>query len=273
MPLVDSRDPASGDSTDCNRSVNDGKHRSHRFIAANQLMPSLLDLPGHEKQTELTERWLKGEFPIPEIEHKWRRGPIVTLEMIAPEKVRPGEKVNLKLVITSNKVGHDYPTGPLDIIQSWVELVVRDEQGRVIYETGTVDDRGFIKPGTFMFKAEPVDQYGNLIDRHNLWEMVGVRHRRALFPGFSDTTEFGFHCPSLVETQKAPLPHEMSVPLAAPSGARTLQIQARLRYRKIDQFLLNFMFGAEKKLTSPITDLATDKRMIEISGQKRRLGG
>ena len=46
-----------------------------------------------------------------------------------------------------------------------------------------------------MFKAEPVDQYGNLIDRHNLWEMVGVRYRRSLFPGFSDTAEYTFACP------------------------------------------------------------------------------
>jgi hypothetical protein len=273
MPLVDSRDPASGDSTDYNRSANDRKHRSHRFIAANQLMPALLDLPGHEKQTQLTEQWLKGESRIPEIEHKWRHGPIVALEMIAPERVQPGEKVNLKLVITSNKVGHDFPTGPLDIIQSWVELVVKDQAGKVIYETGTVDDRGFIKPGTFMFKAEPVDQYGNLIDRHNLWEMVGVRHRRALFPGFSDMTDFSFFCPSLVEAVKAPLPHEMSVPIAAPPGARTLHVQARLRYRKVDQFLLNFMFGEGKKLTSPITELARDERVIEIAELKRRLGG
>ena len=41
------------------------------------------------------------------------------------------------------------------------------------------DERNFLQPGTFLFKAEPVDQYGNLIDRHNLWEMVGVRFRRA----------------------------------------------------------------------------------------------
>ena len=47
-----------------------------------------------------------------------------------------------------------------------------------------------------MFKVEPVDQYGNLIDRHNLWEMVGVRFRRALFPGYSDTVDFNIACPS-----------------------------------------------------------------------------
>jgi hypothetical protein len=35
MPLVASRDPARGDILDYNRSGNDGKHRSHRFLGAN----------------------------------------------------------------------------------------------------------------------------------------------------------------------------------------------------------------------------------------------
>ena len=103
--------------------------------------------------------------------------------------------------------------------------------------------------------------------------MVGVRHRSALFPGFSDTTEFSFFCPSLLEGKRSPLPHEMSVPFAAPAGAHSLHLRARLRYRKIDQFLLNFMFGEKSGLTSPITDLATEERVIEIARPQRRLGG
>ena len=41
-----------------------------------------------------------------------------------------------------------------------------------------------------------MDQYGNLIDRHNPWEMVGVRYRRSLFPGYSDTVDYNMLCPS-----------------------------------------------------------------------------
>jgi hypothetical protein len=206
MPLVASTDPASGDALDYNRSPNDGKHRSHRFIAANQMMPALLKLPGWEKHVELTRQWLQGKYEVPEIAHKWQAGPVVGLEMVAPERVQPGKKAEIKLIITSNKVGHDFPTGPLDIIQAWVELIVTDDQGKVIHSTGTVDSKGFIQPGTFMFKAEAVDQYGNLIDKHNLWEMVGVRHRRALFPGFSDTAEFDFFCPELAPAAAGCLP-------------------------------------------------------------------
>jgi len=266
MRLVASQDPSRGDEQDYNRSSDDGKHRSHRFVGANQFIPALLKLPGWEEQVELTEKWLQGKQEVPEIAHKWQTGPAVVLEMILPAQAKPGETVEVKVIITSNKVGHDFPTGPLDIIQSWVELVATDHQGNVLYSTGTVDSKGFIQPGTFMFKTEPVDQYGNLIDRHNLWEMVGVRHRRALFPGFSDTAEFSFHIPEKPPGQRQAKSQQIAFAVAAPAnGGKTLHVRARLLYRKIDQYLLNFMFGEEAGLTSPVAEMASDTRIVEIS--------
>ncbi|HNC98704.1 MAG TPA: multiheme c-type cytochrome, partial [Myxococcota bacterium] len=62
MPLVESTDPAAGDSLDYNRTPGDRKHRSHRFLAANTLMPVALQdrLEGWKRHFELTEQWLKG---------------------------------------------------------------------------------------------------------------------------------------------------------------------------------------------------------------------
>ena len=263
MPLVASTDPASGDDRDYNRSPDDGKHRSHRFLGANQMMPALLKLPGWEEHVELVGKWLRGEIAIPEIEDKWSGGAAVGVELVTPERVRPGETVPVRVVITSNKVGHDFPTGPLDIIQSWVELVVEDADGNVVYSSGTVDEKGFIKPGSFIFKAEPVDQYGNLIDRHNLWEMVGVRHRRALFPGFSDTASFELTCPDVRRAKKA-FPADGAFEVQVPPDRGELRVRARLLYRKVDQYLLNFLYGAESGLSSPVTEMATDTARIEV---------
>jgi len=266
MPLVDSRDPASGDELDYNRTAADGKHRSHRFIGANQVMPALLKLPGADRQIELTHKWLRGEYEIPEIADKWSRGPAVSINLIAPETATPGEELAVKAVITSNKVGHDFPTGPLDIIQSWIELTVTDAAGNEVFRTGQVDERHFIQPGSFMFKAEPVDQYGNLIDRHNLWEMVGVRYRRSLFPGFSDTAEFSFRCPGNAGLVEEPPRSEGEFEFRVPDGAEpaTLHVKARLLYRKIDQYLLNFMFGEDAGLTTPITEMAATEATITV---------
>jgi hypothetical protein len=247
MPLVDSMDPAAGDASDYNRRPDDGKHRSHRFLAANNLMPALLKLEGADAQTRLTEHWLQGQYEIREIRDKWAEGPIVRLTVQAPRKVRSGTKVPIRVVLTSNKVGHDFPTGPLDMIQSWVELRVTDELGNLIFVSGRRDERNFIEPGSFLFKAEPVDQYGNLIDRHNLWEMVGVRYRRSLFPGYSDTVEY--------EAPSAP--------------AREHQVMARLLYRKVDQFLLNYVLGQQSGVTAPVVEIAQATATIEIDSGRR----
>jgi hypothetical protein len=274
MPLVDSRDPAAGDSLDYNRSPGDRKHRSHRFIAANTLMPVVLkeQLRGWKSQFDLTERWLKGEAPIPEIAHKWANGPIVKVIASAPATVAPGSDIPLRVVMASNKVGHDFPTGPLDLIQSWLDVTVKDDQGAVVWTSGKRDAKNFLEPGTFLFKAEPVDQNGNLIDRHNLWEMVGVRFRRALFPGYSDTVNFTIPCSGAIDSSTnalAKTPASDSLELAppkipAPGRAGEYRINVSLEYRKVDQFLLNYLFGEKNTLTSPVTRIAQDEITVKV---------
>jgi hypothetical protein len=263
MRLSDSTDPAAGDGGDYNRSPTDGKHRNHRFIGANQWHPVLHDMPGGEEQVRLTEEWLRGETEIPEIADKWVGGPAVALELSVPETVKPGDEVAVLAHVTSNKVGHDFPTGPLDIIQCWVEVVVEDEGGQEVFSSGTLDEKGFIQEAAFLFKAEGVDRSGNLIDRHNLWEMVGARFRRSLFPGVTDTGEFKFTCPSTLQ-RTLELPPERKIPVRVPADAKgTLYVKARLRYRKVDQTFLEFLYP-DQGVTAPVTDMAEAEATIRI---------
>ncbi len=192
---------------------------------------------------ELTEQWLQGKIRIPEIADKWKAGPAVPIQIIAPQSVSPGQEVSLGINIINNKPGHDFPTGPMDIIQSWVEVVVTDQDGSEIYTSGTVDARNFIEPGSFIFKAEAVDQQGNLIDRHNLWELVGVRYSRALFPGFSDRADYSFQVPDHVTE---------------------LRVSARLLYRKIEQNLINFLFGEDAGITAPVSLISRDQMTMKV---------
>jgi hypothetical protein len=273
MPLVASTDPAAGDALDYNRKPGDRKHRSHRFIAANTIIPHAQrdELPGWQEQLHLTEQWLKGDMSVPEIADKWATGPIVTVQLKVPSAVAPGEEIPLKVTMGSNKVGHDFPTGPLDIIQSWLEITVTDERGREVWASGKRDGRNFIQPGTFLFKAEPVDQHGNLIDRHNLWEMVGVRYRRALFPGYSDQVQFQIPCsgaltqagtntsPTRAGAFDVPAP-----PVPALDALGEYRIVVALNYRKVDQFLLNYLFGETNKLTAPVTEIARATATVKV---------
>jgi hypothetical protein len=286
MPLMDSTDPAAGDALDTNRHPRDGRHRSHRFIGANQYHPVLLDLPGAAEQTRLTEEWLRGEIEIPEIAHKWTTGPAVPLEILAPEEVRPSEEVTLRVVVLNNKVGHDFPTGPLDIIQAWIDVEVRDDRGHLVFESGGLDENGFLPAETTVFKAEGIDQLGNLIDKHNLWEMVGARFKRTLFPGFADVVDYAFFCPDqrtwmappgvadmrIADPTWALPPLDMTV--TAHPEAGELVVRARLRYRKVDQYFLDFLFP-DRDMSAPITDMSWVEARIRVhtSDGDDRAGG
>ena len=281
MRLNESLDPAAGDDGDFNRSPDDGKHRDHRFIGANQYHPALLDLPGAGEHIRLTEAWLRGDTVIPEIADRWTTGPTVPLQILAPETAAPGEQVKIRVIALNNKAGHDFPTGPLDIIQAWIEVEVVDDRDRVVYRSGTVDARGFLPSDTTVFKAEGIDSLGNLIDRHNLWEMVGSRFKRTLFPGFSDVADYAFFCPDqrrLVAPDPDPRgsrdasggtgdpgwalpPEDMSV--AATGDVTSLRVRARLRYRKVGQYFLDFLYPGQE-MTAPITDMSTVEARIEI---------
>ncbi len=265
MPLQASTDPAAGDAGDYNRTPTDGKHRSHRFLAANQVMPLLMDLPGAAEHVKLTDAWLRGDIEIPEIADKWTSGPTIRLELYGPEQVEAGEQVDVRIVLTNNKTGHSFPTGPLDIIRSWVELTVKDEQGRVVYEAGQPDDRGRMADGAMVFKAEGIDRYGEDIDRHNLWEMVGARFKRALFPGMSDSETYSFFCPGF----PAPPPKniegdEKQMAFAAPTDVKELKVTAVLNYQKADADFLDRLFGPEAGIRTPITMMANDDLIIRV---------
>ena len=266
MPLVDSTDPAAGDEEDANRTAADGKHRSHRFLAANQVMPLLMDLPGASEHVELTEKWLRGEIKIPEIADRWVEGPVIRLELKSPDSVYSGEQMAVQLVLTNNKTGHGFPTGPLDIIRSWVEITVTDDAGKVVYESGKLDDAGHMNPDAVIFKAEGIDREGHLIDKHNLWEMVGAQYKRVLFPGMSDTASYRFLCPSAltVATNQADVENR-SLEFTPTPGARELHIVAELKYQKADAAFMDRLFGEEARLRTPITTISRETLSIPVT--------
>ncbi len=249
MPLVSTFDPANGDSLDYNRSPDDNMHRSHRFLGGNQLMPVLLNLPDGKKQVELVEKWLKGEIKIPEITDKWHNGMAIPIKLDSPDSIAAGQDVGINVIVTNNKSGHNFPTGPLDLIQAWVRLTVKDGNGNVVFSSGVLDKNHFIPSGSVIYRAQAVDQFGSDIDHHNLWELVGVKFSRSLYPGFSDQLKYNF----VYKPDKHPVNND------------TLYVDAELCYRKFNQFVLNRFFDAEKtNLTAPVTVLSSDEKKIIV---------
>jgi hypothetical protein len=283
MPLVVSDDPAAGDPHDENRTPDDGRHRSHRFLGGNQFLPALHQLEGADEQLRLTEAWLRGEIEIPEIADRWASGPVVRMAIEAPARLAPGERARIRVILTNNKTGHDFPTGPLDMIESWVELQVSDAAGRILHHSGGVDEADRVVGSLAWFKADGFDREGGLIDRHNLWDLVGKRYARSLYPGMTDMLELGVDCPSLllpqvaVETPPrehlAPAPwldsearpqrsvdHALELPDAIEGP---LTVEAILWYRKVNPDFLDLFF-APMRLRAPLTEINRSRVQIEV---------
>ena len=272
MPLIASKDPAAGDPADLGRSPDDGQHRSHRYLGANQFVPLYHDLPGADKHVELTKAWLRGEYEVPEIAERWTEGPAVRLRLVAPETVRPGDSVEIQTLLTNNKTGHDFPTGPLDMIESWVELTVTDDTGRTVFHSGTLDEREYLINPQIVFKKEGYDRQGKLIDRHNLWDMVGARYSRTLYPGFTDTTRFTFPCPGLdaaspfqaLEAGKGKEAGRFKVNTDEQMAGTELTVRAVLWYSKFKAPFLDATFGEEPMLRAPMTAIAEAHIRIKV---------
>jgi len=274
MPLVASDDPASGDMTDYNRSLHDGMHRGHRTLGANQYIPQLQNLEFADEHTKLIEQWMRGELEIPEIADKWTTGPVVRMDIKAPESVKVGEQIDLRVLLTNNKTGHDYPTGPLDMIESWVELVVTDREGNVVYQTGAVDEfTDEITDSQVIFKADGFDRDGELIDRHNLWDLVGASYKRSMYPGVTDTFEESMQCPSMARGRITDNARE-SIPgfrsddyVFESNDVGELTVRATLWYRKANPAFLDRVYGTDSDVRSPIFKVSETTAIIHVVGE------
>ncbi len=273
MPLVEGSDPASGDAADYNRSVDDAKHRHHGILASNQYIPLKQGLKGAGRHVARVQRWLRGEIEIPEIADKWTAGPVVRMTLRAPETVAAGQEVRLQVVLTNNKTGHDFPTGPLDMLESWVEVTVTDPSGAVVYHTGQLDEAGRVRQAPVIYKADGFDRQGRPIDRHNLWDLVGARYKRALYPGMTDTVQLSFRCPDALRARAASQggdapsgarTRSLAFRAPSPEGAATLTVTARLWYRKANPDFLDRVYGIETGVRSPLTLMGRATTTIRV---------
>ena len=272
MPLVDSNDPARGDDVDSYRSPGDGKHRSHRVLASNMYIPATMDIPGGEEQAELTIRWLRGEIEVPEIAHKWTTGPTVEMQIDAPERIRAGDLVNIKLHLHNNKTGHDFPAGPLDVLESWIELTVEDNLGNTLMELGA--DRS-ISPSIdapVVYKADWYDSQGLPVERHNLWDVVGASYKRTIRSGGSDVVDVPFRCPGIARprlsesaSQDTPGERKSDVVFAINNAEMTeLNVTARLLFRKANPEFLAKVYDVDEVPEAPIVEIVRATHTIKV---------
>ncbi|MCY1058784.1 multiheme c-type cytochrome [Nannocystis sp. SCPEA4] len=86
------------------------------------------------------------------------------VDIAAPASVRAGDVVDLGIIVKNNIAAHNFPTGSTFNRQAWVEVVVRDGDGRVVFATGTLDTSGEPRgPGLLQLGSVLVDARGQRV--------------------------------------------------------------------------------------------------------------
>jgi len=142
----------------------------------------------------------------------------------------------LNLVVTvRNEIGaHNFPTGTTFIRQAWLEVIVTDAAGAVIFETGTFDDNGDLRDHWSALEpygdADLLSFSSTLVDESNAPVLFPWRatehHTRAISPDYERT-----------QTLFVPVPDDAG-------GALT--VSARLLFRSHAPYLLRALGFADE---------------------------
>lgn len=240
MPLVPTSDPSANQ---------EGKTISHRTVAANSAIPYL---NGDTKQFDLTKRFLQAKKISLDIEEPWRKDAVRT-GVFVDETIRApaetpyfaylGEKINLKVSVSNLGVGHNFPGGTTDINQVWIYLRATDASNKTIYESGELNDNNEVDKNAYFYHAIAIDQHGQHVWKHDLFNMVGDSYQAIIKPGGADVIEYSFDVPYWA---KGPI-----------------TVTAIARYRKFNQKYARWAFK-NNNIDLPIIDMARDVITIPI---------
>jgi hypothetical protein len=177
-----------------------------------------------------------------------------TLRLATPSSAAPGSTFDVAVTVRNEVAGHNLPTGSTFLRQLWLEVVVRDALGTVLYQTGTLDPDG------------------DLRDRWSATEPYGDADLVTFHSGFVDAdgapTLFPWRAAEHPTRALQPL-HERTATLfvPVPPGAQgPLEVTARLRFRALPPHLLRTLGLSEAQVAKvPIHDLATGAAEVSLA--------
>ena len=240
MPLIDADDPSADAS---------GKVRSHFILGANTAIPWFT---GDDQQLRRVTEFLQtGKVRI-DIDAPWRsdasRTDRYVVEDARPPSESPfyaylGETIDLSVSVTNTLVGHNFPGGTTDINEVWIAFRVTDAEGRLVFESGVVEENGEVDPAAHFYRSIAVDRHGKEVWRHDLFNMVGNTYKKFIPPGGTDIVHYRFDVPFWAES-----------PLTA---------TAVVRYRKLNKRYAQWALGDEAS-NLPIVDMARASIVLPV---------
>lgn len=178
----------------------------------------------------LTEQAAKkaGDAELAANVHKKYEMAVARLQAAADLEVSPiyrdKKLAEIKVRVKNIRAGHNLPTSLTNIRQIWLEMTVRDQDGKMIMTTGTVNANGALPSEARLFNADGMGKgFHFAIDP---WEVVSFSRQDTIPPkGYKDVY-YG---------------------VSAPQTKGTLVVDIKLRYRQAEQEVAHALLGAVPK--------------------------
>ena len=218
----------------------------HLFPAANTALPFVRKDAATEKAIE---DFLKNKVLTVDVFAIRRGDEVIPLSNDAATplpSVRPGETLDVEVVVRTRGVGHPYTNGTADSNETWVSLEgkIADSGGRKFFESGVLGADGRLDGGADRLETFVIDQNGGHMDRRQPQDIRVPLYNNGIGPGAARVVHYRVRVP---EDAK---------------GAITLA--AGSHYRKFSRDYTTFSLGASHP-SLPVTTVASDSVSLPVA--------
>ena len=226
-------------------SAKQGTLVSHRWAAANTAIPVFYKW---KEQLEAVTKFLEDDKLGVDIFAIHRKAPGAnTEEFIAPVnrsnfRIAAGDRLTADVVITNKNIGHSFPPELRDFYEAFVEFVVSDEAGKLLYRSGFIKPDGYLDESAHNYKTYLVKADGTYNDKHHIWRTRIFAQNNQINSGRSDVARYQFTIPA--------------------NTTGSLRLTARVRYRRFTRVFSDYVLG--KPVDYPIVTMATTEYLMRI---------
>jgi hypothetical protein len=182
------------------------------------------------------------------------------VEIIAPDKVAPSSDFDIEVKVTNTGAGHGIPTGFTAERQVWIEIIVKDADGNVLFVSGDLDTNKDLRNNhshAVETGEAPLDEYLVNFQSKFIRGGPGGVPQEVLLP----TRAFRIEKNNILPYQSKSGVYPINVPADAKGP---LSVDVRLRYRNLPPYLLDFLGIGELKDRLVINDMVTVEKKIPI---------
>ncbi|MEQ1904876.1 MAG: tetratricopeptide repeat protein [Pirellulaceae bacterium] len=241
MPDVASQDPA----------AKDGLARDHTFPGSNSALPTFHNKPEWlEKTKAITKDVVKVDiFSAIDANQLEPENRIYPLDR-PDARFAPGSEMRVEVLVKNTKVGHMFPGGTMDINEPWLEFIVADESGKPLLASGLLSSDKRLDPTAHRFDVMLLSKESRLIDTHNVEHFRTDLYNNSIPLGQTEIVRFQFKVPE-------------------DAAGKKLKLTARVRFRKLNQQYINFVFGKDAP-EFPILEYGRHEVTVQV-GEPQKL--